>query len=202
MGVVNFMPLKPLFLSIYRSSHAYLSTLPSLPPLQLHLRRNLGVTSSSRVLPVIPRSLSSIRSELSEGYRFVSGNKLPEAQTVFRVVLHALLLVSVTTDDEARIVRTTAITVLFLTDMEMFSGEKPLPPHGNTCLGSRLNLNDDVSHKRHLIIFNEAWSWQHILLIASCNHHICRLLYAALSGCLQRRTTMHTRAGLLDVYWN
>src|ERR1700722_11785311 len=111
MGVVNFPPLNPFFLFIFRSSHSYLSPLASLPPLQLHIRRNPAESASSRVLPVIMRSLTSIQSELSEGYRLVSGNKLPEAKIVFRAVLFALLLVVVTTDDEARIVR--QITVIF-----------------------------------------------------------------------------------------
>ncbi|KAF5341885.1 hypothetical protein D9611_001712 [Ephemerocybe angulata] len=39
-GVVNFAPLKPLFVSIYRSAHVYPTTFASLPPLALHLRRN------------------------------------------------------------------------------------------------------------------------------------------------------------------
>ncbi|OCH86856.1 coatomer subunit alpha-2 [Obba rivulosa] len=101
-GVVNFALLKPYFLSAYRSSHAYLSPLPTLPPLQLHLRRNPDETSPSRVLPVAVRTLQSIRSELSEGFRAVSGAKLPEAQTIFRSVLHALLLVTVSSDNEAK----------------------------------------------------------------------------------------------------
>ena len=71
-GVVSFAPLKPLFLSTYRSSHAYLSPLPSIPPLQLHVRRNISESSPSRVLPVAVRSLAAIRTELSEGFRFVS----------------------------------------------------------------------------------------------------------------------------------
>ncbi|EGN92902.1 hypothetical protein SERLA73DRAFT_65083 [Serpula lacrymans var. lacrymans S7.3] len=102
LGIVNFALLKPLFLSIYRSSHAYLSPIASLPPLQLHVRRNPSESSPGRVLPVAARSLQSIRSELSEGYRFVSGNKLPEAQTTFRSVLQALLLVVVSSDNEAK----------------------------------------------------------------------------------------------------
>lgn len=53
------------------------------------------------MLPVPVRSLASIRTELSEGFRAVSGNKLPEAQITFRSVLHSLLLVAVTSDDEA-----------------------------------------------------------------------------------------------------
>ncbi|KAJ7130250.1 WD40-repeat-containing domain protein [Mycena epipterygia] len=102
LGIVNFVDLKPLFLSIYRSSHTYLTPVASLPPLQLHIRRNPAEASLGRVLPVVVRSLASIRVELSEGFRFVSGNKLAEAPTVFRSVLRALLLVPLSSDDEAK----------------------------------------------------------------------------------------------------
>ncbi|KDR80106.1 hypothetical protein GALMADRAFT_242343 [Galerina marginata CBS 339.88] len=101
-GVVNFAVLKPLFLSIYRSSHIYLSPYASLPPLKLHVRRNPSEASPSRVLPVAARSLQSIRLDLSEGYRFLSGNKLAEAQVAFRSALQALLLVVLSSDDEAK----------------------------------------------------------------------------------------------------
>ncbi|KAG2008409.1 coatomer subunit alpha-2 [Coprinopsis cinerea AmutBmut pab1-1] len=106
-GVVNFALLKPLFLSIYRSSHVYLTPVASLPPLHLHLRRNPNESSPSRVLPIAARSLQSIRSELLEGYRFVSSNKLAEAQATFRSVLQALLLVVLSSDDEAKTWRDT-----------------------------------------------------------------------------------------------
>lgn len=100
--MVNFASLKPFFISTYRSSHAYLSPTASLPPLQLHLRRNPQESSPSRVLPVASRTLPSVRSELSEGFRAVSGNKLPEAQVIFRSVLQALLFVPVSSDSEAK----------------------------------------------------------------------------------------------------
>ena len=54
---------------------------------------------------MIVRSLSSIRAELSDGYRYLSSNKLTDAQAVFRAVLLALTLVAVTSDDEAKTVR-------------------------------------------------------------------------------------------------
>lgn len=57
------------------------------------------------MLPVAVRTLASIRTELSEGFRAVSGNKLPDAQTVFRSVLRSLLLVSIASDNEAKEVR-------------------------------------------------------------------------------------------------
>jgi coatomer protein complex subunit alpha (xenin) len=104
-GVVNFELLKPFFISIYRSSHLFASPVASLPLLQLHIRRNIESSSRSRALPVNVRSLASIRAELQDGYRFVSGNKLAEAQAAFRSVLHALLLVALTSDDEAKEVR-------------------------------------------------------------------------------------------------
>ncbi|EIW78385.1 coatomer subunit alpha-2 [Coniophora puteana RWD-64-598 SS2] len=101
-GVVNFALLKPFFLSAYRSSHAYLSPVASLPPLQLHLRRNITETSAGRILPVATRTLASIRAEIAEGFsRFQSGSKLPEAKDVFKSVLHGLLLVVVSSNAEA-----------------------------------------------------------------------------------------------------
>jgi coatomer subunit alpha len=94
--------LKPFFLEIYKSSHAYLSPLASMPPLQLHLRRNIQESSPSRVLPVAARTLQSVRAELAEAFRAVSGNRLPEAKEAFRLVLQSLLFVAVSSDSEAK----------------------------------------------------------------------------------------------------
>ena len=58
--------------------------------------------SPSRVLPVSVQTITSVRAELSEGFRAVSGNKLQDAQAVFRHCLEALLLVSVSSDTEAK----------------------------------------------------------------------------------------------------
>ncbi|KAJ7897878.1 COPI alpha subunit C-terminus-domain-containing protein [Mycena olivaceomarginata] len=85
LGIVNFVDLKPLFLAIYRSSHTYLTPVASLPPLQLHIRRNPAETCP-----------------LLSGFRFTSWNKLPGAQTVFRSVLRALLLVPLSSDNEVK----------------------------------------------------------------------------------------------------
>jgi coatomer subunit alpha len=101
-GVVNFALLRSLFLANYRSSHVYVSPLASLPPLQLHIRRNIEETSMSRVLPVAPHSLQSVRSELMDAYRLVSGAKLAEAQAAFRSILSTLLLVVISSDEEAK----------------------------------------------------------------------------------------------------
>ncbi|KAI6124422.1 COPI alpha subunit C-terminus-domain-containing protein [Pisolithus croceorrhizus] len=99
-GIINFALLKVLFLSTYRSSHVYLSSVASMPPVQLHVRRNPSESSTSRVLPVA----------LTEGFRLVSGNKLQDARAAFRSVLQALLLVIVSSDADAKEWRDTVTT--------------------------------------------------------------------------------------------
>ncbi|KAG9123809.1 hypothetical protein FRC07_013904 [Ceratobasidium sp. 392] len=92
-GVVQFEPLKPIFLSIYRSARAYLSLTASVPPLELHLRRNPDETSPGRVLPVVYRGVKTLRAqEFNDGCRLLSANKLADAATTFRQLIHALLL--------------------------------------------------------------------------------------------------------------
>jgi len=82
-------------MAIYRSAHVYLSPTASLPPLQLHIRRNPEVR-----LPVILRSLSSIRDkELSEAFKQFSEGRFAEAATSFKWILLMLMLVTVTKEE-------------------------------------------------------------------------------------------------------
>lgn len=70
------------------------------------------------------RTLQSVRSELAEGYRFVSGNKLVDAQVTFRSVLQALLLVVISSDEEAKQVRIPAFVPLSVGGTyRVYSGE-------------------------------------------------------------------------------
>ncbi|KIM31135.1 hypothetical protein M408DRAFT_327425 [Serendipita vermifera MAFF 305830] len=97
-GVVNFEPLKPLFLAGYRAAHVYFSPNAALPPLQFHIRRNPEVSSPTRVLPVA-RTLKAGTTDFQAACKFVSAYKLPEAVAAFRSLLHTLLL-TVTNDKE------------------------------------------------------------------------------------------------------
>ena len=106
-------------MSIFRSSHTYLSPLASLPPLQLHLRRDLAESSLSRVLPTAVQNLRQVRAELSEGLRQVSGAKLSEAQATFRTVLEALLFVAVSSDEEAKEVSVLLSSVPFFWHIDL-----------------------------------------------------------------------------------
>jgi len=101
VGVVNFEPLKSLFLSIYQSSHVYLTPTPSMPSLHLHLRRNIEESKPTRVMPLVYQSLARVRADLQEAYVAVNKNQLGSAKTILEVALRSMLLVAVSTDAEA-----------------------------------------------------------------------------------------------------
>ncbi|KAM0749301.1 coatomer protein complex, subunit alpha [Meredithblackwellia eburnea MCA 4105] len=102
VGAVDFAPLKPLFLSVYRSSRLYLPAAPSLPPLEVNLRRNTDRAEPRNVLPVATLSLQSITSgELRAAYAAFQKAKFSEAADIFRSILHSLLLVVTSTAAEA-----------------------------------------------------------------------------------------------------
>ncbi|KAK4053259.1 hypothetical protein OIO90_004033 [Microbotryomycetes sp. JL221] len=102
VGAVEFRPLKPLFLSIYQSSRLYLPSAPSLPPLEIPLRRNIDNNEPRNVLPVAALSLKSITSnELRNAYMLFQKAKFAESANAFRSILHSLLLVVTSTPAEA-----------------------------------------------------------------------------------------------------
>jgi coatomer protein complex subunit alpha (xenin) len=111
-GVVNFEPLKPLFIAGYRAAHVYFSPNAALPPLQLHIRRNPDVSSPTRVLPVA-RTLKAATQDFQAACKFVSAYKLPEAVAAFRNLLH-LLLLTVANDQEETLKVCSRRVVLFL----------------------------------------------------------------------------------------
>jgi coatomer protein complex subunit alpha (xenin) len=68
----------------------------------LPVRRNPSETEQRRALPVLAKSFQSlIAKELQEGYKATTANKLTEACTLFRGILHSLLLTIVTQSSEA-----------------------------------------------------------------------------------------------------
>lgn len=104
-GVVDFEPLKPLFLAGYRSAHAYVSLNPSVPPLSLRLRRDPEETAPGRVLPVTFRALQDLKSrDLPEAQRLVSANKLEDAAQLLKsVLLSSLFVVPTSTSDSIQV---------------------------------------------------------------------------------------------------
>ncbi|GAA5944936.1 coatomer subunit alpha [Sporobolomyces koalae] len=94
VGIVHFAPLKPLFLSVYQSSRLWLPAAPSLPPLEVPLRRNIDSAEPRNVLPVVSLSLQTITTgELRAAYTAFQKAKFGDAVNIFRSILQSLLLV-------------------------------------------------------------------------------------------------------------
>jgi coatomer protein complex subunit alpha (xenin) len=112
LGAVNFEPLKPRFLEIYQATKTYLPASAELPPLINYVRRTVDETDPRKVLPVIPRDIESLATnDLQKGYDAMRGNKLEDGAQIFKGILHALLVNSVSSAaevEEAKKLITTA----------------------------------------------------------------------------------------------
>jgi len=139
VGVVDFAPLKPRFLEIYRASRTYLPAAPELPPLVNYVRRTVDETDLKKVLPILPRDLENIRSvELPKGFNAMKANDLEGGVEVFRGILHALMLTAVRDQkevEEAQKIIRTATEYILAMSME---------------LERRKIQNDDSQIKRNL----------------------------------------------------
>ena len=72
-----------------------------MPPLELHLRRNIAESGPSRILPVAHYTLASVRTGLQEAYTAVNKNDLSGAKESLIASLRSMLLVVVSSEDEA-----------------------------------------------------------------------------------------------------
>lgn len=101
LGAVNFEPLKPRFLEIYQATKTYLPASAGLPPLVNYVRRTVDETDPRKVLPIIPRDIESLATgDLQKGYEFVRANKLEDGARIFKGILHALFVNTVSTASE------------------------------------------------------------------------------------------------------
>ncbi|KAF5876387.1 putative coatomer subunit protein [Botrytis fragariae] len=101
LGAVNFEPLKPRFMEIYQASKTYLPASASLSPLVNYVRRTVDETDPRKVLPIIPRDIESLATiDLQRGYDAMRQNKLEDGATIFKGILHALLVNAVSTASE------------------------------------------------------------------------------------------------------
>ncbi|CAI7672070.1 unnamed protein product [Penicillium bialowiezense] len=99
VGAVQFAPLKPRFLEVYKATKTYLPASAGLPPLVNYVRRTVDETDSRKMLPIIPRDLETIASvDLQEGYAAMRSNKLEDGVTTFKNILHNVLVNTVSSE--------------------------------------------------------------------------------------------------------
>ena len=143
VGAVNFAPLKPRFLEIYKATKTYLPATPGLPPLVNYVRRTVEETDTRKVLPIIPRDLEAIAAvDLQEGYTAMRTNKLEDGLKTFKKILHSLLVNAVSSQQQVgeakKIIATSAE---YATAMAIELERRTLPTEGEENLKRSLELS-------------------------------------------------------------
>jgi hypothetical protein len=76
-----------------------------MPALHLHLRRNISQSAPGQILPAAYQTLASVQADLQEGFVFFNKADLASAKQIFVQALLSMLLVVVSSDEEAKQVR-------------------------------------------------------------------------------------------------
>ncbi len=145
VGAVNFAPLKPRFMEIYTASKTFLSASPGLPPLVNYVRRTLEETEARKVLPMIPRDLETIAAnDLQEGYTAMRTNRLADGVTIFKAILHSLLVNIVSSQsrvEEAKSIISKAVEYTLAMSVELARREMASASDAEQTLKRQLELN-------------------------------------------------------------
>lgn len=145
VGAVNFAPLKPRFMEVYTASKTYLSASTGLPPLINYVRRRVDETNSRKALPVVPRDLETIATgDLQEGYTAMRTNRLTDGVTVFKTMLHGLLVNVVSSQsqvEEARSIITKAVEYTLAMSIELARREMAAASDAEQTVKRQLELN-------------------------------------------------------------
>jgi coatomer protein complex subunit alpha (xenin) len=105
-GVVNFLPLKSHFISIFEATKSYLPAASLCHAAPFYLRRNPMEADRAAVLPVIAIQLHKIIAEdLQEAYKKTTAGKFADALEQFSFILHKLIFCVVGKKSESREVR-------------------------------------------------------------------------------------------------
>lgn len=147
MGVVNFEPLKPLFLQAYQHSHVYVPANASLPSLRLNVRRNPEIAELRDALPAVPLNYNELKAtEVADANKYFARGKFVEALATFKSVLSKLLLVVVESEEDAEEVRFAISDVPYTqcTNTMDDRSRNLSPLVENTSLVLLWKLNDDV----------------------------------------------------------
>jgi coatomer protein complex subunit alpha (xenin) len=91
-GVVEFKPLKEMFLNVFMSGQVSLSVLPQVAPIAWQV--------SSGGKPLVPLNLSVLSHQLKEAYKLVTQAKFSDALQGFVRILQSILLLSVNNENE------------------------------------------------------------------------------------------------------
>eukprot|EP00735_Rhodelphis_limneticus_P003453 TRINITY_DN14929_c0_g1::TRINITY_DN14929_c0_g1_i1::g.25834::m.25834 TRINITY_DN14929_c0_g1::TRINITY_DN14929_c0_g1_i1::g.25834 ORF type:complete len:1225 (-),score=362.34,sp/Q9AUR7/COPA2_ORYSJ/51.00/0.0,COPI_C/PF06957.6/2.6e-120,Coatomer_WDAD/PF04053.9/1e-115,WD40/PF00400.27/0.56,WD40/PF00400.27/4.3e-08,WD40/PF00400.27/9.7e-10,WD40/PF00400.27/2.6e-11,WD40/PF00400.27/7.1e-08,WD40/PF00400.27/5.7e-07,WD40/PF00400.27/3.5e+03,Nup160/PF11715.3/1.8e+02,Nup160/PF11715.3/26,Nup160/PF11715.3/0.012,TPR_2/PF07 len=98
VGVVNFTPLKPIFLQLFTGAHLAMPSLPLSPPMVLALPRDVKEETSR---PAISLTLPSLVKRLSVAYELFSKGQFSAAYQHFVSISHSVPMLVVDTRQQS-----------------------------------------------------------------------------------------------------
>lgn len=128
LGIVNFAPLKPHFLTILSASQVYASGISGLPTMVSGLRRNHEETGPNDIRPNQPFELATAITILKEGYRLFKANQIDEALQQFTETLQMIpLLVVASSQEQEELQQLIGICREYVIGLQMEKMRRALP---------------------------------------------------------------------------
>eukprot|EP01135_Chromosphaera_perkinsii_P004839 Nk52_evm3s299 gene=Nk52_evmTU3s299 len=100
IGIVNFEPLKPIFMQVYESCRTSMNTSASVPSIVYHVHRNYSDAGLKGGLPAIVISLGELVQNLQSAYQLTTGGKFQGAVEEFKSIMHRLPFLVVDTKQD------------------------------------------------------------------------------------------------------
>ncbi|CAB0008469.1 unnamed protein product [Nesidiocoris tenuis] len=100
VGVVEFEPLKPLFMGAFSMARTSYTPLPSMPSIFAHPHRNWKEAGAKGGHPTLWIKLNDLVSKLQTCYQLTTSGKFPEAIEKFRNLLHSILFLVLDTKQQ------------------------------------------------------------------------------------------------------
>ncbi|KAF6212403.1 hypothetical protein GE061_012925 [Apolygus lucorum] len=128
VGVVEFEPLKSIFMAAYSMARTSYTPLPSLPSIYAHPHRNWKEAGAKGGHPTIWIKLNDLVSKLQMCYQLTTSGKFPEATEKFRNLLHSILFLVVDTKQQiSEAQQLLQICREYIVGLQMETSRKELP---------------------------------------------------------------------------
>lgn len=100
VGIVNFVPLKPFFMTIYQTSHSFLAATPSTHSLVSPLLRSFDPSEGTRSRPNIVFTPARLIAKIQQAYPVMTQGRFNDAVGLFRSILQQAVLTLAQNNDE------------------------------------------------------------------------------------------------------
>ncbi|OON13359.1 WD domain, G-beta repeat protein, partial [Opisthorchis viverrini] len=128
VGVVDFGPYKPLFLSMFSGSRSVGTGIPSTPSVFIYPQRNWKKTSMNSALPTVVITLNNLINRLQSAYQLTTKGKFQDAVDRFRAILLSIpLLVVDSTSEESEAKRLIGVCKEYILGLSMELFRKAMP---------------------------------------------------------------------------